>query len=33
LPASVSIAHRPTVVDTRRRFGDWEGDTASQSCL
>lgn len=23
----MSIAHRPTIVDTRRRFGDWEGDT------
>jgi len=27
LPACVSIAHRPRIVDTRRRFGDWEGDT------
>jgi transposase, IS30 family len=27
LPASVSIADRPRIVDTRRRFGDWEGDT------
>jgi len=27
LPASVSIAGRPTVVDRRSRFGDWEGDT------
>lgn len=27
LPACVSIAHRPRIVDARRRFGDWEGDT------
>jgi IS30 family transposase len=27
LPASVSIEGRPAVVDRRRRFGDWEGDT------
>jgi IS30 family transposase len=27
LPGGVSIAGRPTVVDQRRRFGDWEGDT------
>ncbi len=27
LPACVSIANRPHIVDTRRRFGDWEGDT------
>jgi transposase, IS30 family len=27
LPNAVSIEGRPRVVDTRRRFGDWEGDT------
>jgi transposase, IS30 family len=27
LPARAEIAGRPAVVDTRRRFGDWEGDT------
>src|SRR5207247_7258404 len=27
LPGGVSIAGRPGVVDQRRRFGDWEGDT------
>jgi IS30 family transposase len=27
LPACVSIASRPRIVDSRRRFGDWEGDT------
>jgi len=27
LPNRVSIEHRPTVVDRRRRFGDWEVDT------
>ncbi len=27
LPASVSIEGRPSVVDRRSRFGDWEGDT------
>lgn len=27
LPGAVSIAGRPRVVDLRRRFGDWEGDT------
>lgn len=27
LPGGVSIAGRPRVVDRRRRFGDWEGDT------
>lgn len=27
LPSGVSIAGRPRVVDERRRFGDWEGDT------
>ncbi len=27
IPACVSIAGRPAVVDRRRRFGDWEGDT------
>ena len=27
IPNRVSIAQRPAVVDKRRRFGDWEGDT------
>lgn len=27
LPRAVSIEGRPPVVDARRRFGDWEGDT------
>jgi IS30 family transposase len=27
LPGAVSIEGRPRVVDARRRFGDWEGDT------
>jgi IS30 family transposase len=27
LPRAVSIEGRPRVVDARRRFGDWEGDT------
>jgi transposase, IS30 family len=27
LPARTEIAGRPAVVDERRRFGDWEGDT------
>jgi IS30 family transposase len=27
LTACVSIANRPRIVDSRRRFGDWEGDT------
>ena len=27
LPGAVSIEGRPRVVDLRRRFGDWEGDT------
>lgn len=27
LPARADIAGRPAIVDTRRRFGDWEGDT------
>jgi transposase, IS30 family len=27
LPARAEIAGRPPVVDERRRFGDWEGDT------
>jgi transposase, IS30 family len=27
LPAVVSIAGRPKIVDQRRRYGDWEGDT------
>ena len=27
LPGAVSIEGRPHVVDSRRRFGDWEGDT------
>ena len=27
IPGRVSIDHRPAIVDTRERFGDWEGDT------
>ena len=27
IPRSTSIAGRPAVVDGRRRYGDWEGDT------
>lgn len=27
IPGRVGIAERPAVVDERRRFGDWEGDT------
>ena len=27
LPAQAEIAGRPAIVDQRRRFGDWEGDT------
>jgi len=27
LPARAEIAGRPSIVDERRRFGDWEGDT------
>ena len=27
LPATASIVGRPAVVDRRRRYGDWEGDT------
>ena len=27
IPGRVSIAERPAVVEGRRRFGDWEGDT------
>ena len=27
IPGRVSIAERPSVVDKRKRFGDWEGDT------
>jgi transposase, IS30 family len=27
LPARAEIAGRPTIVNERRRFGDWEGDT------
>ena len=27
IPNQVSIDERPTIVDSRRRFGDWEGDT------
>lgn len=27
LTACVSIGNRPCIVDSRRRFGDWEGDT------
>ena len=27
IPNAVSIDDRPSIVDTRKRFGDWEGDT------
>ena len=27
IPGRVSIAERPAIVKTRKRFGDWEGDT------
>jgi hypothetical protein len=27
IPNQVSIDERPAIVDARRRFGDWEGDT------
>jgi IS30 family transposase len=27
LPGRVSISERPAIVETRQRFGDWEGDT------
>ena len=27
IPGRVSISQRPTIVETRERFGDWEGDT------
>jgi IS30 family transposase len=27
IPGRVSIAERPAVVEARKRFGDWEGDT------
>jgi len=27
IPNQVSIEDRPAIVDTKRRFGDWEGDT------
>lgn len=27
IPARVQIAERPKIVDERKRFGDWEGDT------
>ena len=27
IPNQVSIDERPAIVDTKRRFGDWEGDT------
>jgi len=27
IPGRVSISERPTIVDSRKRFGDWEGDT------
>jgi IS30 family transposase len=27
IPGRVSISERPVIVETRKRFGDWEGDT------
>jgi len=27
IPGRIGIAERPSIVDTRERFGDWEGDT------
>jgi IS30 family transposase len=27
IPGRVSISERPSIVETRQRFGDWEGDT------
>jgi len=27
IPGRISISQRPSIVDTRERFGDWEGDT------
>ena len=27
IPNQISIENRPAIVDSRRRFGDWEGDT------
>ena len=27
IPGRISISERPSIVDTRERFGDWEGDT------
>jgi IS30 family transposase len=27
IPGRISIDQRPSIVDTRERFGDWEGDT------
>jgi len=29
IPGRVSISERPTIVDQRKRFGDWEGDTVT----
>ena len=29
IPKQVSIDERPAVVDTRQRYGDWEGDTVT----
>lgn len=31
IPDRVGIEHRPALVDTRQRFGDWEGDTVEGS--
>ncbi|MGH7965570.1 MAG: IS30 family transposase [Burkholderiales bacterium] len=37
IPGRVSINERPQIVDERRRFGDWEGDTLygsrARNCL
>lgn len=37
IPGRISISERPAIVETRQRFGDWEGDTVygrrSRCCL